>query len=326
MLQIGNFKIENNIFLAPMAGVTDLAFRIICKQWGAGLVYSEMVSAKAMHYNDKKTFSLLETDSREAPLAVQIFGSEPDIMAESAIKLEQMGFPLVDINMGCPAPKVTSNGDGSSLLKDFDLIGKIVKSVSGAVSIPVTCKVRCGIKDFINMTELAKIIEDNGASAITVHGRTAAMYYSGKADYGKIAEVKNAISIPVIGNGDIFCAEDAGKMFNETGCDAVMVARGAEGNPFIFAQINEYLSGNAVTVNPQWEQRLSVMKEHINLLCELKGERVGVREARKHVAWYTKGMKSGASVRNEVCKTESLSELMEVIDKYIDYLVGDELI
>jgi len=324
MLQIGNFKTENNVFLAPMAGVTDLAFRIICKKWGAGLVYSEMVSAKAMHYNDKKTFSLLETDSREGPLAVQIFGSEPEIMAEAAVKVEQMGFPLVDINMGCPAPKVTSNGDGSSLLKDFELIGKIVKAVSKSVSIPVTCKVRCGIKNFIDMTELAKIIEDNGASAITVHGRTAAMYYSGKADYEKIAEVKKAVSIPVIGNGDIFSADDSGRMFKETGCDAVMVARGAEGNPFIFAQINEYLSGTAITTIPNWEQRLSVMKEHINLLCELKGERVGVREARKHVAWYTKGMKSGASVRNEVCKTETLSSLIEVIDNYVDYIVGDE--
>ena len=325
MLQIGNFKIENNVFLAPMAGVTDLAFRIICKKWGAGLVYSEMVSAKAMHYNDKKTFSLMETDPREAPMAVQIFGREPEIMAEAAIKIEQMGFPLLDINMGCPAPKVTSNGDGSSLLADFELVGKIVKAVSAAVSIPVTCKVRCGIKDFIDMTELSKIIEDNGAAAITVHGRTAAMYYSGRADRSKIAEVKKAVSIPVIGNGDIFCAEDADAMFKETGCDGIMVARGAEGNPFIFAQIKEYISGNAVTTDPDWEQRLSVMKEHINLLCELKGERVGVREARKHVAWYTKGMKSGASVRNEVCQTETLPELMGVIDRYVDYIIGDEL-
>lgn len=320
MIRIGNLTFDNNIFLAPMAGVTDLAFRIICKRWGAGLVYSEMVSSKAMHYDDKKTFSLMETAEEEAPMAVQIFGSDPHIMAESAKKIENMGVPLIDINMGCPAPKVAKNGDGSSLLKDFKLIGDIVKSVSSAVSIPVTCKVRCGINECIDMAELAKVIEDCGAAAITVHGRTAAMYYSGKADRNKITQVKRAVTIPVIGNGDIFSAEDAASMFEETGCDGVMVARGAQGNPFIFRQIREYMENSEVVTVPDDVERLSVMKEHISLLINLKGERTGVKEARKHVAWYTKGMHGGASVRNEVCKTESYDELMNIIDEYIKIL------
>lgn len=316
MIKIGNLTLKNNIFLAPMAGVTDLAFRIICKKWGAGLVYSEMVSAKAMHYNDKKTFTLLETCDQEAPLCVQIFGSDPYIMAESAKRLEDMGIPMIDINMGCPAPKVTSNGDGSSLLNDFNLIGRIVREVSSSVSIPVTCKVRCGIKEYINMTELAKIIEDGGAAAIAVHGRTAAMYYSGKSDRSKILEVKNSVSIPVIGNGDIYSAQDAFGMFEETGCDAVMVARGAQGNPFIFKQINEYMIKSKIEKEPSNLERLHEMKEHISLIIELKGERIGVKEARKHVAWYTKGMHDSASVRNRVCQTESYAELIEIIDDF----------
>ncbi len=325
MIKIGNINFENNIFLAPMAGITDLAFRLLCKKWGAGGVYSEMVSAKAMHYNDKKTFALMETRPEEAPLIVQIFGHEPDIMAESAKRIEDMGIKMIDINMGCPAPKVTSGGDGSALLKDFKLIGDIVKAVSHAVSIPVSCKIRSGIKDFIDVETLARIIEDNGASAITVHGRTAAMYYSGKSDRSYIKRVKDVVSVPVIGNGDTFEPEDAVSMMKETGCDGVMVARGAQGNPFIFRQINEYISTGSITTRPTWEEKLSVMKEHILLMCELKGEKVGVRESRKHVAWYTKGMHSGAAIRNEVCQTETLSELMNIIDEYMKYLSkGDE--
>ena len=320
MIKIDNIIPQNNIFLAPMAGVTDLAYRLICKKWGAGLVYSEMVSAKAMHYNDKKTFSLMQTDSAESPLVVQIFGHEPDIMAEAAKKVEDMGFDILDINMGCPAPKVANSGDGSSLLKDFDLVGKIVNAVSKAVSIPVTCKIRCGVKDFLDVTELAHIIEQNGAAAIAVHGRTAAMYYSGLADRSRIAEVKRAVSIPVIANGDVTTAEDAVSMLAETGCDALMIGRGAQGNPFIFRQIEEYMRDGFVTTNPSYAERLGVLKEHITLLCNLKGERTGVREARKHVAWYTKGMPSGAAVRFDVCQTEKLDELLGIIDRYTEQI------
>lgn len=324
MIKIDNIIPQNNIFLAPMAGVTDLAYRLICKKWGAGLVYSEMVSAKAMHYNDKKTFSLMQTDSAENPLVVQIFGHEPDIMAEAAKKVEDMGFEILDINMGCPAPKVANSGDGSSLLKDFDLVGKIVNAVSKAVSIPVTCKIRCGVKEFTDVTELAHIIEQNGAAAIAVHGRTAAMYYSGLADRSRIAEVKRAVSIPVIANGDVTTAEDAVSMFAETGCDALMIGRGAQGNPFIFRQIEEYMRDGFVTTNPSYAERLGVLKEHITLLCNLKGERTGVREARKHVAWYTKGMPSGASVRFDVCQTEKLDELLGIIDRYTEQICEDK--
>lgn len=321
MIKIGNITPENNIFLAPMAGVTDLAFRMVCKEWGAGLVYSEMVSAKALHYNDKKTLTLMQTNEHEQPMAVQIFGSEPDIMAESAKKIEAMGTPIIDINMGCPVPKVTSNGDGSSLLSDFDLIARIVSTVASAVSVPVTCKIRCGIKDFVDVAALCRIIEQNGAAAITVHGRTAAMYYSGKADRSYIAMAKNAVSIPVIANGDIYTAEDAADMLEQTGCDAIMIGRGAQGNPFLFRQIAEYRQFGKVITNPTDSERLEVMKRHIILICELKGERTGVREARKHVAWYTKGMKASSVVRNEVCKTEKLSELIDIIDRYSRQLI-----
>lgn len=321
MLTIGSMTFDNNIFLAPMAGVTDMAFRIMCKRWGAGLVYSEMVSSKALHYNDKKTFTLLETCSEEQPLAVQIFGSEPEIMGEAAAKIEAMGFGIIDINMGCPAPKVVSGGDGSALLKNKKLAGEIVRAVCSAVSsAAVTCKIRCGYDDFMDVADFAQTLEQNGVQAITVHGRTRSMYYSGKADWSKIALVKKAVSVPVIGNGDIFSPDDALKMFEETGCDAVMIGRGSEGNPFVFTHIHEYIENGIVKTRISDTDRLAEMKKHLELMVSIKGEYLAVREARKHIAWYTKGMHGSALVRNEVCKTESYEKLCSVIDEYINFV------
>lgn len=320
MLKIGNITLKNNIFLAPMAGVTDLAFRLMCKRWGAGLVFSEMVSAKALHYNDKKTLTLLETDPEESPLAVQIFGSDPAIMAESAKKLQDMGVVLLDINFGCPAPKITGNGEGSALLKEPSKIASIVDAVCNAVTIPVMCKIRAGYDEFTDVASIARIIEQNGASALTVHGRTRKMFYSGTADRSKITEAKEAVSIPVIGNGDITDAMSALDMFSRTHCDAVMIGRGAQGNPFIFTEINELMEKGSVSKPLPPVQKLQYMKEHIDLLIKLKGEYVGVREARKHIAWYTKGMHAGATMRAEIFKTESYDKLVSVIESYIDFI------
>jgi nifR3 family TIM-barrel protein len=240
-MKIGNVLLENNVFLAPMAGVTDMPFRILCKEQGCGLLYTEMISAKGIYYNDIKSFKLAHIDPVEEPTALQIFGSEPDIMAKVAEKLSQLNTAIIDINMGCPTPKITKNGEGSALLRNPELVGKIVKEVSKASSKPVTVKIRKGWDDnSVNAVEIAKIAEDNGAAAITVHGRTREQFYSGKADWETIKNVKKAVSIPVIGNGDIFSEEDALKMLKDTGCDAVMVGRGAQGNPWIFKKIIRY--------------------------------------------------------------------------------------
>lgn len=320
MLTIGNIKLNNKVFLAPMAGVTDLAFRLICKKWGAGLVFSEMVSAKALHYNDKKTLELLQTHSNEAPLAVQIFGSDPDIMAESAKKIQDMGFKLLDINFGCPAPKIVKSGDGSALLNNPELMGKITSAVTSAVSIPVMCKIRCGFDDFVDVAYISKILEQSGAAAITVHGRTRKMFYSGVADRSKIRLVKESISVPVIGNGDITSGKSAANMFETTNCDAVMIGRGSQGNPFIFKEINDYLKYGKAENAYSNSQKLEFMKEHINLLISLKGEHLGILEARKHIAWYTKGMHAGATFRTEVFKTNSFQKLTENIENYISFI------
>ncbi len=317
-MKIGNCKLDNNVFLAPMAGVTDLAFRIMCKRYGAGLVYTEMVSSKAMYYNDRKTMELIATDEKEQPFAVQIFGSDADIMAETAHKALSTGAKILDINMGCPAPKVANNGDGSALLKNPELIGRIVRKVTDAVDVPVTCKIRSGFLEFNleNVINIAKTIEYNGASAICVHPRTRDMYYSGKADWSVIRAVKESVKIPIIGNGDIFKPSDALDMINQTGCDGVMVARGAQGNPFIFKQIIELFKTGKVSYVPDYMEKLSVLKEHIELLCRLKGEYIGVREARKHTAWYIKGLKDSARIRDMVCKAVSLNEIFNMIDEY----------
>jgi len=320
MITVGNIKLKNNIFLAPMAGVSDLAFRLVCKKWGAGLVFSEMVSAKALHYNDKKTLELLKTHPDESPLGVQIFGSDPCIMAESAKKIQDMGFSLLDINFGCPAPKIVKSGDGSALLCNPKLMGEITSAVTRAVSIPVMCKIRSGYDEFTDVAHVSRILEQSGAAAITVHGRTRKMFYSGLADRTKVADAKNAVSIPVIGNGDITDGKSAADMFSSTNCDAVMIGRGSQGNPFIFTEINEYMQTGNVKTCFKNSQKLEFMKEHINLLIELKGEHLGILEARKHIAWYTKGMHAGATFRSEIFKTVSYRKLTDNIEQYINFI------
>lgn len=319
-MNIGNVKLENNVFLAPMAGVTDLPFRVVCKGFGAGLVYSEMVSAKALHYGDKKTAELLKTSDAEAPLCVQIFGSDPAVMAEGAQKALSTGAKIVDINMGCPAPKVANNGDGSSLLKDVELIGKIVRAVSDAAGVPVTCKIRSGFDEVADVERIAKTIEQSGAAAIAVHPRTRKMYYSGHSDWNIIADVKKAVSIPVIGNGDINCAADAKRMLDTTGCDAVMIGRGARGNPFIFREVLTLLRDGKTCPPPTVDEKMNTLKKQINMLCNQKGEYIGIREARKHVAWYIKSLPDSAAVRNDVCKAESLDALMDLLNNYSEFL------
>lgn len=320
-MKIGSFETENNIFLAPMAGVTDLAFRRICRSWGAGMVYSEMISAKGLYYNDKKTAELMRISDDERPCAIQIFGSDADIMAEVIPKVMEYRPDIIDINMGCPTPKIVNNGDGSALLKNPALIGEIVREVSDASPVPVTVKIRKGWdSDSINAVETAKIIEANGAAAIAVHGRTRAEFYSGAADWDIIRSVKNAVKIPIIGNGDIKTAYDAKRMLDETGCDAVMIGRGSEGNPFIFRQINEYLRTGTVTFFPSPQDRLNQMTEHIEMLVREKGESRGIKEARKHIAWYIKGLPSASRFKAEVFQINSFAEMRQALTKYINHM------
>lgn len=314
-MKIGNVNIENNIFLAPMAGVTDRTFRSICRDWGAGLTYTEMVSAKGLFYKDKKTPELLSRAENEAPSAAQIFGSEPDIIEAVCGEALSFGADILDINMGCPAPKIVNNGDGSALLKDLELAGRVARAaVRGANGVPVTVKIRSGWDDStINAVETAKLLEDCGVSAIAVHPRTRMMFYSGEADRSIIKAVKQAVAIPVIGNGDIFSAEDAVRMFDETGCDAVMVGRGAEGNPFIFRQIHELIETGRVSYFPTAKERLDAALVHARGICEEKGEERGIKEARKHFAWYIKGLPGASSLRVKLFNVSSLSEAEELI-------------
>lgn len=318
-MKIGNLELENNVFLAPMAGVTDLPFRILCKEMGCGLVYSEMVSAKGILYDNKNTTELLEIDPKERPVAVQLFGSDPEILGAMAKKIEQYPIDIIDVNMGCPAPKIVKNGEGSCLMKTPELVGKIVKSLVESQSKPVTIKFRKGFDDdHVNAVEIAKIAEANGASAVAVHGRTREQYYSGKADWDIIKQVKEAVNIPVIGNGDVFTPQDAKNLLEHTGCDAIMVGRGAQGNPWIFKRILHYLQTGELLSEPTAEERVEKALRHAQMLIDYKGEYIGVREMRKHMAWYMKGMPGAAELRGKLNYAESRAELESLLRGYLE--------
>lgn len=301
------------LYLAPMAGVTDKTFRIICKRFGADYVTTEMVSAKGLYYKSKKTAEIMELSDSEKPISIQFFGSDPDIMAEVVPILESYNPNAIDINMGCPMPKIVNNGDGSALMKNPELAGKIVKAVKNASKLPVTVKIRAGW-DSCTAPEFAKVLEANGADMITVHARTKEELYSGKADLSVIKSVKNAVKIPVIGNGDIFSAQDAKNMLEVTGCDGIMIGRGALGNPFIFRQIKEYLSCGKSSYSPSKEERLNTALIHAKMLCENKNEHIGILEARKHIAWYIKGIPHSNEIKNKVFTAKNFEEIKRILE------------
>ncbi|MBE7023006.1 MAG: tRNA dihydrouridine synthase DusB [Ruminococcaceae bacterium] len=315
MLRIKNLELKNNVFLAPMAGVTDKAFRMITKPFGPALMYTEMVSGKGLFYKSQKTADLLETEEAEKPVATQLFGHEPEVLAAIAEKALEYGAELIDINMGCPAPKITGSGDGSALSKNPRLAGEIVKAVVRAVDVPVTVKIRKGWnEESVNAVEMAKIAEENGAALVTVHGRTREQFYSGTADLEIIKSVKEAVSVPVIGNGDIFDEESAKRMLDFTGCDGIMIGRGAQGNPWIFERVIHFLETGEKLPEPTISERAQKMKEHLELLVKYKGDYRGIQEARKHMAWYIKGCKGGARLRDAIMKAHTREEMLKIIE------------
>ena len=315
-MQIGAIKLVNPVILAPMAGVTDLPFRLLCKEMGCGLVYSEMVSDKGLLYKNCHTMDMLKIDEGERPVSMQIFGSEPENMARAAQFVEQAGTDIVDINMGCPTPKIIKNGSGAALMCQPELAYCIMKSVVEAVNVPVTVKFRKGWSNAsINAVQMAKLAEKAGIAAIAVHGRTREQFYAGDADWDIIRQVKESVGIPVIGNGDIRTPYDAERMLIETGCDGLMIGRGAQGNPWIFRQVAHYLEAGEMLTLPTQEERLSVMLRHLDMLVEYKGEYLGIREMRRHGAWYTKGMHDSSELRlkfnQAVCKEDFVAVLEE---------------
>ena len=317
MLKIGNVILPNKWILAPMAGVSDLPFRLLCHRAGAGMTCMEMISAKAIYYRNKATEEMMRIDPEEGIVSLQLFGCDPKIMRDMAAKIEDRPFAILDINMGCPVPKVVNNGEGSALMKNPALAGKIIKAVSSSVNKPVTIKIRKGFDDdHVNAVEMAKIAEDNGAAAVTVHARTRQQYYSGNADWDIIAEVKEAVSIPVIGNGDVDSYESAGRMIDVTGCDGVMIGRAAQGNPWIFSELCAKSEGRE-WVKPSKDEVARMILEHARMLIECKGEYIGSREMRKHAAWYTKGYAGSSSFRGKLNEAQSIGDLECLMDDFL---------
>ena len=314
-LKIGNVRLENPYILAPMAGVTDLPFRLLCKEMGAGLICMEMVSAKAISFHNKNTEKLMEIEEKERPVSMQLFGSEPDLIAKMAAQIEERPFDILDLNMGCPVPKVVNNGEGSALMKNPKLAAEIVRKTAKAIQKPLTVKIRKGFDEaHSNAVEMAKYLEDAGAAAIAVHGRTREQYYAGKADWEIIRQVKEAVSVPVIGNGDVTDPISAHKMMEETGCDGVMIGRASRGNPWIFRQLVEYDKTGNIPERPDVAELKAMILRHARLQLQYKGEYTGIREMRKHVAWYTAGYPHSAAIRRRVNEIENIGQLEEMLE------------
>lgn len=319
-LRIGNVELENNLILAPMAGVTDLPFRLLCREQGVGLVCMEMVSAKGIMYKNKNTEILLEVDERERPASLQLFGADPKIISEMAKKIEERNFDILDINMGCPVPKVVNNGEGSALMKNTVLAGQIIEATVKAIKKPVTVKIRKGFDDeHINAVEMAHIAQESGAAAVAVHGRTREQYYSGKADWDIIRQVKEAVSIPVIGNGDVLDAASAKALVEQTGCDGIMIGRGAQGNPWIFSQILYEQETGVPAKRPELNEVVEMILRHARMQIDFKGEYTGIREMRKHASWYMSGYKNSSRLRGRINEVESLDQMIELFHEVLSY-------
>lgn len=314
-MKFGTVTTSNNVFLAPMAGVTDLPFRLICKDFGCGLMYTEMVSAKGLFYKSEKTNELLYVDPKEHPIGAQLFGSSPEILREMAKVVEESDVDFIDINMGCPAPKITKNGEGSALMKMPELIGEIVYETARVLKKPLTIKIRKGYDaDSVNAEQVAKIAEEAGASAIAVHGRTREQFYSGIADWEIIKKVKQSVNIPVIGNGDVKSPEDAKRLIDETGCDAVMIGRAAQGNPWLFKRTVKYLETGELLPEPAFEERAQIILKHTKMLIDYKGEHTGIREMRAHLTSYVKGLHGAANIRRALTAVESYEDVQRLIE------------